>query len=659
MRALSTALVIMVLAFPSGAAAAKKKAPKAPPKIVVATSDQLTKAFRSVKDGGVIELKAGTYKSPSPEGFLIANLPKAFTVRAAAGAAVFLDGEGKRPVLRFKNGARARGRKVVFRGLTFRDGLAVPGKGDSGGVTVQAAEAEFANCAFTGNLAVGGAAGGGGLRVTSGSAVTLSGAHFEGNGSTRRGGAVEAVASSLAMTGGRFIGNRSNLPGHTTTAAGGAVFLVDTAASFTDVLFSANEAAWVGGALYAFGTWTEPLAEPRTPVLLERTSFFGNRALPAPGQTVAGVTQGGAVHAEDHATITVVASAFAGNGAGLGGAMSLYRAALDVSGSIFRNHRAGDGGGLGGTIAALSTDQADASTGGGAINRPSARLTIRDSLLQGMLDPALAGAVSGGCLLAAGDKARLTGTPAVPPLGGLAENRAEVALEGVVFTGCAARRSGSTAATGGAVRADLVDLAMRDGLVLGSSAGGADGAGGGLSLVGASLAALTGTTFAGNAADFSGGAIQVRGAQLDADACRFLGNSVAGGRGAVVESRGAALFSTPANLDPAAGVVQRSLFADQAGIAIRDLDLTAGPVNDLRYDGNRFFGGSFGGTVYVHNTAAPFGTDVAGLNGLVVFRGARAATDKSAVPNTREFTPPAAGVLAAVQSAVVVVEPSP
>ena len=69
----------------------------------------LQSAIRVVKNGGAIELAAGTYASPST-GYGISNLGKAFTIRAAQGATVILDGRGQGPILRFRNGTRARGR---------------------------------------------------------------------------------------------------------------------------------------------------------------------------------------------------------------------------------------------------------------------------------------------------------------------------------------------------------------------------------------------------------------------------------------------------------------------------------------------------------------------------------------------------------------------
>src|SRR5881628_1383765 len=77
-------------------------------------------AIGRVADGGVIEMAAGTYPSP-PGGFRIGNLRKGFTVRAAAGATVAIDGGGSRKLLRFVNSDRARGKRVAFQRITFQN----------------------------------------------------------------------------------------------------------------------------------------------------------------------------------------------------------------------------------------------------------------------------------------------------------------------------------------------------------------------------------------------------------------------------------------------------------------------------------------------------------------------------------------------------------
>src|SRR3990170_840386 len=81
----------------------------------------LQPAINKVPAGGIIEVSAGTYPAPSG-GFRINNLPKGFTIRAAPGATVVLDGGGSHDILRFINTGLSNGRPVVFEGLTFANG---------------------------------------------------------------------------------------------------------------------------------------------------------------------------------------------------------------------------------------------------------------------------------------------------------------------------------------------------------------------------------------------------------------------------------------------------------------------------------------------------------------------------------------------------------
>ncbi|MGB9618892.1 MAG: hypothetical protein ACPL7K_00605, partial [Armatimonadota bacterium] len=59
-------------------------------------------AINEVSEGGMIEIAAGTYPSPIG-GFVISDLGKTFTIRAAAGATVILDGGGSREIITFVN----------------------------------------------------------------------------------------------------------------------------------------------------------------------------------------------------------------------------------------------------------------------------------------------------------------------------------------------------------------------------------------------------------------------------------------------------------------------------------------------------------------------------------------------------------------------------
>jgi len=122
---------------------------------------------------------------------------------------------------------------------------------------------------------------------------------------------------------------------------------------------------------------------------------------------------------------------------------------------------------------------------------------------------------------------------------------------------------------------------------------------------------------------------------------RFYGNAVVPDGQGLNESRGAAIFSMPlldaSRLRDVTGLVAGSAFSENAGIPVWEADPPSGPINDVRYTGNRFnpfvSGPNFGDRVYVNTLAAPNGLDPAGLNGLIIFRPARPATDKTDVVN--------------------------
>src|SRR6185436_9800345 len=100
MRSLPRLLVLAAVLGVSAASAAVVRVPQ--------DVRDLQSAIGSVGNGGTIELAAGTYPSPAA-GFRIANAGKRFTLRAAPGARVVLDGGGSRPILDFANGDRSRG----------------------------------------------------------------------------------------------------------------------------------------------------------------------------------------------------------------------------------------------------------------------------------------------------------------------------------------------------------------------------------------------------------------------------------------------------------------------------------------------------------------------------------------------------------------------
>src|SRR6185369_4736866 len=378
-----------------------------PPKVIsVKTSAQLQSAFASVTDGGIIELSAGIYLAPA-KGFSISNPRKGYTVRAAAGAAVTLDGQSKVPVLRFKNGDRSKGKLITFQGLTFLRGVSTS-EGDSGGVTLNAAEARFVDCKFLNNKATGKTTGGGAARIYLNSAATFVNSSFNGNSSAIRGGAVEVVFSTVGIQGGIFADNHVNLPGHSKTSPGGGIYALDSTVTVSDARFERNESGWTGGAIYAFGHWTEPVTTPKSLVTITRSTFLANRAIPDACCQTNTPTTGGAVHVEDQSTLRVFGSQFFDNAADVGGALEGYRAIVEVTGSMFIGNRtpvvAGRLG-VGGAISVMSNDSAADL----AVNRRPARLTVTDSLLQGGVALPATPANAGGCLAAEGDWSRLYG----------------------------------------------------------------------------------------------------------------------------------------------------------------------------------------------------------------------------------------------------------
>ena len=557
----------------------------------------LQAAINTVADGGVIELSAGPYATP-PRGFEIANERKGFTVRAAG--VVALDGGGANQLLRFENGQRNRGKLVTFEGIIFRNGFSVT-EGYAGGVTLSAAEARFVGCVFENNQATGKTSGGGAVRVLEGSDATFANTVFRNNLSLNRGGAIEAVVSTVRIQGGELNDNRVNLPGHKPSSAGGAVYALDSTVIVTGARFQGNQAGWVGGAIYGFGRWADPVTAPRTLVQVSRSTFNANSAGgPVPAQ---GPTTGGAVHVEDQATLEVDSSVFTNNLAQFGGAIDNHRAISDIRGSWFQGNKSLTGvTGAGGAIFVSSQDFADASSGFGAINRRSAKVTVSDTLLQG------GGAVAhtGGCLFVTGDESRAYGENGVPGAGTLEENRARVELRRAVFADCdVAVSPQGTGGTGGAIQATLVDLLMEDSLVLDSNA---PTAGGGLALERDSNGVITGTTFANNSAGM-GGALFLHGSTAQVAGSSFLDNRSGGNSGSAIFSIPLTHPVFPRNV---AGLVSGSFFSNNSGIPLWDAS-AAGPVNLMRYNANQFFPGD---RVYGGNQVSQSGLSAAQLNGV-------------------------------------------
>jgi len=506
------ACAALVLAAPSAArAAALVRVPQ--------DAATLDVALGKVADGGAIELAAGTYASP-PNGFAIRNAGKGFTVRAAAGATVVLDGGGTHTILRFLNSNRTRGKRVTFERLTFRGGYDDT-VNEGGAVTISKADALFRQVSFLDNR-VAGLTGGGAVKVLEGSEASFVDCSFRGNSARLRGGAVVVRGSLVTFLRGEMVGNRTNLPGHDPHSFGGAIMVLDGALRVTGTRFENNEAGWVGGAIYAIGNWGVG-----ADLLISDASFVANQALPDPCCTIADPTGGGAVHVEDQTTLRIHRSAFVRNHADIGAAVDGFRASVEVYGSVFQQNGlpAGHRGGAGGAIAVMSTDSADDSTGGGVINRPPGRLVVTKSLLQGVggLDGA---SWRGGCILAAGDGPRVYSGGSVPQAGTVAENRATVEIRGSVLSDCdAGLDNAGNAGFGGGLYGELAEVLIEDSMVIDSAARGNGSGGGAIGLRQQSHARLVRTSFARNTAAISGGTLWSDTSPIEQSDVRFLGNS--------------------------------------------------------------------------------------------------------------------------------------
>jgi predicted outer membrane repeat protein len=605
----------------------------------------LQAAIAAVPDGGIIEMAAGTYLAPAG-GFVISNQAKRFTIRAAAGATVVLSGGGTRDILRFSNSSPATGRPVIFERLTFSGGVSTT---DflGGAATLANADATFLSCAFQNNAANPSLTGGGALWIDS-SRVFFHNTTWSGNTSRNYGGALVVFAARVYIHDSIFLNNRSNLPGHAGNASGGAIHLAEATLRVTNTRFEGNQAGYVGGAIYAIGAWMDPVSLPRTDLLVANSTFLNNQALRDPSVSFPDPPVGGAIHAEDQTTARFYNSRFVTNSARQGGAISSYRAIVEIEGGTFQGNQSTGAGlaeGFGGAIISLSTDNLDASTGFGTINRRSAALTIRDTLLQGRFGGVTTTGRQGGCLFTGGDINAAYGLGGISQNGTPASNRALVDLDNVAFVNCDVQGAGGVGGYGGAVIGSLAAVTMDDSLVIDSDA--SDG-GGGTTLTDDSAATLTRTTFARNTAVSTGGALYLLGGVLNVNQGRFVHNALGSG------NSGSALLSFP---DPGGGgrppvevtgLLQTSVISSNTGpsaFMLLDGDANTPPVNRLEYGANQIFPNN--ANLFFNSLFGP--RDVAGLNTLVVTRSGASSTDKApANDNAGVVSAPVVGALLAV-----------
>ena len=617
----------------------------------------LQDAIDQAQDTDVIEIAAGTYPSPAG-GFQINNKQTTFTIRAATGATVVLDGGNAREVLRFQNTDPQLGGHVTFAGLIFRNGFSNT-LGLTAGVTMQRATGTFTDCRFEDNDTIEPATIGAGVQVAIGSNANFTRCVWQGNTALFFGGAMGLEeASTAVIEDSQFIGNLANLPNHNVTSSGGAIHVGNSTLTVDRTRFEGNESGFAGGAIFAIGLWDDPNGSNLT---VRNSTFVDNKAERHPTVSSPFPTEGGAIHTEDLVITRISDSLFAGNEAHDGAGVNLYRAETEVQASVFRGNHAlgGEAAGsksLGGQISAISNDVSDASTNFGAINRRPAQLTITDSYFQGRFGAVGVSGDVGGCIFAAGDTNRAFGLGGVAQEGTLADNRAVVSITDSILYDCDVQEhtiGGS--GVGGGMAVDLVDLTLLDTGILGCDAIGlGNGSGGGLALLSHSHVELQRVTLAGNSAGRFGGGLFAQGVDLEVSDSIWIANEVSPGVSEeCFPSNGAGVFSAPflasggRTQQDATGFIQNSLFSGNVGLPIFEDDRTNGPINDMQYDGNDFYSDFFSGAVYTSSVNPPPAICVtaAVLNDHVVTRNGGPATTKSLVDNTDLVQEPLEAVL--------------
>ena len=595
----------------------------------------LQEAIDLVDNGGVIELAGGTYPSPAGEGFKIIDIGKSFTIRAATGATVILDGGNANQVVTYLNSSPGKGGPVIFEGLTFANGRsAIDGR--AAGVTLHRAEGTFTNCTFRNNVGTQVNAGGGGVVVGINSTATFYSSLWENNVSQAGAGINIGSDSFVSVYDSQFLNNRTNLPNHSVVAAGAGIYVGNSTLHVSGSYFEGNQSGYVGGAIYAIGNWTTPVSTPRSRVTIIDSTFRNNQAIADPSVSLAVPTEGGAVHSEDQTTTIISDSYFYDNSAQTGGAVNLFRAITHISGSTFQGNKAtgtGTGDGFGGAINVLSNDGDDSI-------RPG-QLSLTHSLIQGQTGQTVAQTAGG--IAASGDalSANSLQNPA---------NRAKITIENVILDDIDVQAVGS-GGLGAAFLLSFVEVTIKDALIVRNDARGTFGSGGGIAVLNNSAASFTNVIVAHNSAETYGAGIYGQGSQLTISNCKIIENELSPGIAETVnQSYGAGIFTASESLYNfnMTGSLNNCLISDNTGMPIFDDDRTNGPINDMRYNQNQIYSATFGTDVYRNSIAGTF--SVAGLNNLTVSRANGTSTPKSQIGNTALTTKPAVGVLMAVPS---------
>jgi predicted outer membrane repeat protein len=582
----------------------------------------LNQAVQLVSDGGVIEIASGVYR----EFIEIKNSTKNFVIKALNGNVYFEPpAGGNKGIFYLKNNSGL----IIFEGLTVQNGYSgIDGYG--GAVTVDNAKATFVNCAFINNRGEQPSAGGGAFFITNNSKVYIYSSSFVNNTNKNYGGAIAIVNGSRGwIVNSEFNGNRTNITGHRNIASGGAIHVGDAKIRVADSVFLSNESGFAGGAIYSIGRWDYP----STDVIVVNSKFELNKAKKATNVNTPSPNEGGAIHTEDNAKTSIYYSLFTNNQAEIGGAVSLYRAETEVYNSVFELNQSSLSY-FGGSISATSND----TLVDGQVNRPSARLTIKDSIFKGDNQSYLAKDAGG--IYVAGDKNRMYGDNNVSRMGTSVENRAFVVIENTAFLGLFSR---DDSGHGGAVMLDLVNFRINHSLFFGNSSSN----GGAISVIQNSDGEISSSKFIKNRSKF-GGAIYSSGSVINVLNNTFSNNELFNLGANPNVSYGASLFMAvmdERSLD-AIGEVGSNIFSENKGLPIYDRDNMDYPINRITYNNNQFFTNTFQDlSVYTNSNPNYCCNNVSKLNTITINRNYGVLSTRKGASNLSLSSPYIYGVI--------------